>query len=234
MTTSNQTTFNMTSDQLVTAAMRKLAVLGDGQSPSATQLTNGTQSLNVMLKTLAAKGMPLWAIAEYNLTLTATKLYTFNATTNIPAPLKVIQALQVDTPSGVAVPLEIKTHYDYNLLSARNATGTPTCYWYEPLNQSGILHLWPTPDTYSVANRTVKLVYQKPFQDMVSGVDTLDFPQHWIEAVIYGLAYRLSPEFGTPIQDRQMLAKEADYFLQEALSFGTEEGSMFFSPERNH
>ncbi len=66
---------------------------------------------------------------------------------------------------------------------------------------------------------------------MVSGTDTLDFPQWWHEAVIYGLASRLAPEYGIPLQDRSMYQKEAEYFLQEALSFGTEEGSLYLAPD---
>lgn len=231
MTTSNVTTFNMTSTQLVSAALRKLAVLGDGQSPSATQLSNGVEALNAMLKTFTVKGMPLWVMSEYSVVLTATKTYTLTAATNIPAPLKVTQAILVDA-NGAIIPMNPKSHYDYNLLSGNAATGTPVNYWYEPLNQTGVLHVWPTPDAYSIANRTVKLVYQKPFQDMVGGSDTLDFPQWWHEAVIYGLAWRLTGDFGVPLQDRQVLTKEAEYFLEEALSFGTEEGSLYFQPER--
>jgi hypothetical protein len=233
MPTSNVTTFNLTSDQLATAAMRKLAVLGDGQSPSTTQLANGTQALNVMLKTFTAKGMPLWVMSEYDLTLTAINSYTFSAATNIPAPIKVTQAILIDETGVTSIPLNIRTHYDFNLLPITDTTGTPTNYWYEPLNQTGVLHVWPTPDTYSISNRVIRLVYQRPHFDMVSGTDTLDFPQWWMEAVIYGLAYRLSPEFGIPLQDRQLIAKEADYFLTEALSFGTEEGSLYLSPDWN-
>lgn len=226
MTVSSTNTFNLTADQLVTAALRKLSVLGDGQSPTTTQLSTGREALNVMLKTFQTKGMPLWAVTEVSVPLTATRTYTVAG-----APLKVLQAIRTDATDGSSVPLELRTHYDYNLLSNTASTGQPTCYWYEPLNQTGILHVWPTPDVYSAAHQTIKLVYQRPFFDVTSGTDTIDFPQHWLEAVIYGLAQRLSPEFGIPLQDRQMLVQEANLFLNEALSFGTEEGSLFLMPD---
>ncbi len=113
MTVSSTTTFNLTSDQLVNAALRKLAVLGDGQSPSATQLSNGTQTLNAMLKTFTVKGMPLWVISEYSLTMTATTTYTFGIgqTINIAAPLKVTQVVRVTTTGGNRVPLNVKSHF---------------------------------------------------------------------------------------------------------------------------
>lgn len=233
MATSGVTTFSMTGDQIVNAAMRKIAVLGDGQSPSATQLSNATQALNVMLKSFTVKGMPLWVMSEYSLALTATRTYTFGIgqTVAIPAPLKVTQVVRVDADADSQVPLNVRTHYDYNLLSAGSSEGPPTTYWYEPLNQTGVLHVWPTPDTDSIANQTLKIVYQKPFQDMVSGADTLDFPQWWHEAIIYGLAWRLTGEYGVPLQDRNTIKQEAIYFLEEALSFGTEEGSLYLQPD---
>jgi hypothetical protein len=218
------TNFNLTSDQLVGSALRKLAVLGDGQSPSTSQLSTGTQALNVMLKTLQTKGMPLWAISEMDVPMTASRTIGIG-----PTPLKVLQALILDNDS--MIPLNVKTHNDYNLLGNPSAVGVPVHYWYET---TGVLHLWPTPDSDSIANKVIRIVYQRQFNDMVAGTDTLDFPNYWIEAVIYGLAHRLSPEYGIPLQDRQLLAKEAEYFLTEALSFGTEEGSMFFVPDRGY
>lgn len=233
MATSGVYSFSLTGDQLVNAAMRKLAVLGDGQSPTATQLSNGTQALNAMLKTLTVKGMPLWVISETTVPLTATRTYNFGTAQTFPiaAPLKVLQVVRLNSQDSSSVPLNVRTHYDYNLLSNSTTTGVPTTYWYEPLNQTGILHIWPTPDSSSITYSTLKMVYQRPFQDMVSGADTLDFPQWWHEAVIYGLAWRLAPDFGVPLADRKTLAQEAEYFLTEALSFGTEEGSMYLQPD---
>ncbi len=233
MTTSTTTTFSMTGDQLVNAALRKLSVLGDGQSPSSTQLANGTEALNVMLKSFTSKGMPLWVMTEYNVPLTATHDYTLGIgqAINIPAPLKVTQAILKDTTALTSIPLNIRSHYDYNLLSNQGSVGTPTTYWYEPLNQTGVLHIWPIPDSYAIANQVVAIVYQRPFYDMVTGTNTLDFPQWWMDAVIYGLAWRLSPEYGVPLMDRKELSLEAQYFLDEALSFGEEEGSLYFQPD---
>lgn len=233
MSTSGVTTFSMTRDQLVNAALRKIAVLGDGQAPSTTQLANGVEALNAMLKTLMAKGMPLWVMQEYNVPLTATRAYTIGIgqTINIPSPLKVTQAVLKDLSQQNLIPLNIRSHYDYNLLTNLNTDGTPNTYWYEPLNQTGVLHLWPTPDAYSIANRVVTITYQKPFDDMVNPTNTLDFPQVWHEPIIYGLAWRLSADYGVPLTDRQELSLNYQYFLEEALGFGTEEGSMFMQPD---
>lgn len=233
MTISTTTTFNLTGSQLVNAALRKLSVLGDGNSPTSTQLANGMEALNVMLKAFTSKGMPLWVITQYDVPMTATADYPMGIgqTINIPAPLKVLQAVLKNNTARTTIPMNIRTHYDFNLLSNLNSLGTPNTFWYEPLNQTGVLHIWPTPDIYNQTNCVVSITYQRPFYDVADPADTLDFPQWWFDAIIYGLAWRLSPEYGTPLADRKELMAEATYFLEEALSFGEEEGSISFEPD---
>lgn len=233
MATSGVTTWQLTQDDIIQAALRKLEVIGDGVTSSATQTANALSALNAMLKLFAAKGMPLWAISEYTFSLTATHNYSIGIgqTLNTPAPLKIIQATLIDTVGGTGIPLNIYTHYDYNLLTNTSSTGTPIALEYEPLNQHGTIKVWPKPDATTISTKQVTIVYQRPFEDMVSSSDNLDFPQVWSEAVIYGLATRLAPEYGIPSAERMQLKEEARNMLEEALSFGTEEGSIKFQPD---
>lgn len=234
MTTSGVTVWQLTSTEIVDAALRKLAAISSGVSATTTQRTDATQALNAMLKSFQTKGMPLWAIKEYSFALTATRTYPIGIgqTLNTPAPLKVVQAYLKHTTDLTSIPMTIQNRYDYNLVQpvSTNA-GVPVQLEYERGNQSGTIHLWPLPDADSIANRQVTIVYQRPFEDMVNTTDNLDFPQEWHEAVIYGLAWRLSPEYGIPIKDRTELQEIALYHLNEVLSFGTEEGSLFIKPD---
>lgn len=234
MSTSGVTTFQLTSDQIVAAALRKISAISSGVAASTTQISDTTQALNVLLKTFQAKGMPLWAIKEYSFPMTATRTYTIGIgqTLSTPAPLKIIQAYSKDTLAITSIPMNIKTHFDYNQNQPiSTSTGSPIDLEYEPGLQVGTIHLWPTPDTYSIANRQITISYQRPFEDMVNSTDNLDFPQYWHDAIIYALAVRISPEYGVPLLDRNALKAEAKEYLDEALSFGTEEGSLFIQPD---
>lgn len=234
MATSGVTTWQLTRDTIISAALRKISAISKGQAVATLDTTNGTEALNAMLKSFQTKGMPLWAIAEYSFALTATRNYNIGVgqTLATPAPLKITQAYLKDTTAITSRPLNIQTHYDYNNLQPTSTdTGPPINLMYEPKNQLGVIHLWPKPDTYSIANCQVTITYQRPFEDMVGASDNLDFPQYWTEAIIYGLALRLAPEYGVPITDMSTLAKQASVFLLEALEFGTEEGSLFLQPD---
>lgn len=232
MSTSGYTLFEMTRDQIIAAAMRKIGALAKGQSPDTEDLSNGTQALNTVLAKLQTIGMPLWARNEYTFTPTTSPTYLIGVgqTLNTPFPLKVHQALLVDTISGSNIEMEIRTIYEYNTIASTGSTGQPIQFFYQPLINFGKITLWPTPDATSIVNKQIKIVYQRPFEDFVAAGNTPDFPQEWHQAIIYQLASTLAPEYGVPLQDRQMLLQEAKMYTQECLEFGNDESSLFFSP----
>lgn len=235
MSTSGITTFQLARDDIINSALRKAGAVSEGQPATAQAITDATMALNSMLKTFQVKGMPLWAIKEIVFPLTATQQYNIGigATINTPAPLKIIQATLLDISNPTAqniLPMNIYTHYDFNLLTTQASSGYPIHLMYEPYWPTGTINIWPTPDAYSITNRNIRIVYQRPFEDFVASTDTPDFPSYWSEALIYGLAWRLAPEYGVPLQAWELMSKEAEYFLNEALSFGTEEGSLSIQP----
>lgn len=233
MATSGTTIWSLKRDAVINSALRKISVLSGGSSPETYEITNAAEALNAMIKGFQTDGMPVWAIKEYTFTTTAnTQSYNIGVgqTINTPMPLKVVQAYRRDTSTGINIPLNVYTHYDFALLPVTASAGEPVNMFYQPLSTYGTLKLWPTPID---ADTTITLVYQRPFEDMTTSTDDFDFPAYWTEALIYGLAWRLCAEYGTPIQDRSTIMKEAEYFHAQALSFGQEEGSLFFMPDKH-
>jgi hypothetical protein len=231
MSTSGTTSWKLQRDSIISAALRKLAVLSGGSSPEAYQITNSTEALNAMLKTFQTDGMPLWAMKSYTFTtIVGQSQYVIGTglALDTAMPLKVTQAWRNISSNSSNVPMNVYTDYNFNLLPLTISSGTPVNLYYQPLNGSGNINLWPKP---ADATTTITIRYQRPFEDMNSATDDLDFPSYWTEAIIYGLAFRLAPEYGVPLQDRQILQKEAEFFHQQALSFGTEEGGLFFQPD---
>jgi hypothetical protein len=231
MSTSGTTTWKLNRNEIISAALRKLGVLSGGSSPETYQVTDGTQALNALVKGLETDGMPVWAIKSYTFTVTSgTAAYNIGVgkTLNTAKPLKVIQAWRNSGTQYSNVPMNVYTNYNYDILPLVNSSGTPVNLYYQPLREDGMINLWPKPND---STTTITLRYQAPFEDMTGSTDDLDFPSEWTEAVIYLLASRLAPEYGIPLQDRQLLKKEADELHAAALMFGTEEGSLFFQPD---
>ena len=234
MATSGDTTWQLNRDQIIAAALRKVG-FAEGETPNATQISNAAEALNALVAALRADGMPVWAMKTLSFPVTANvQNYEIGVgqTVNTPMPMKLMQAIRVDTLGGVRVPLNIYTQYDFNLLSNfTNTTGTPVQVYYQPKATSGTLRLWPIPDAEFATNNTIEITYQRPFEEFDASTDEPDFPSYWTRALIYGLSAELAPEYGLPLQDRGYLEKKAQDVKELALSFGTEEGSIRFMPD---
>lgn len=240
MATSGTYIWTQTRVQVITGALRKLGALPSGGAPTAAQTSDASDALNAIIKAVQADGMPVWAMASTTFTVTS-GVGTYSVgpglTVNVTsAPLKVVQA-QRTLVGGENVPLDIKDRYDFNALPVNSTViGTPVALYYQPLSSTtggpiGTVNLWPNPND---STTVITLDYQRPYSDMNADTDNLDFPSYWIMPLIYLLAWALAPEFGTPVNEREALQKEALYWKEEALSYGTEEGSVFFQATKRY
>jgi len=228
MATSGSTDFNVTRDQVIAGALRLCGALGQGETPTATQVSEAAEALNMLVKAWQADGMPLWVIKNYTLPLVSdTNTYTIS-----PKLLKVIQAFNHNTQTNIDIPMRIVTRQEYNVLGNKTSSGNPIQVFSSPELTNTVVKVFPTPDSTSASQNQIVLVYQKQFDDLDSASDNLEFPNEWFEAVKYGLATRMAGEYGVSLDDRRQLLNEANMIKQEALSFGTEEGSFFFQADR--
>ena len=233
--TSGSTDFSVTRDDIIKRALRLIGVLAQGETPSAAQITEAASALNGLVKAWQADGMPLWALKSYAIPLVAgTKDYEIGLgkVINIPKPLKVQQMYNHNVTSNVDIPMRLLTKQEYNLLGNKTSTGNPIQAYYNPQRDYGILSLFPVPSTVEQAANTITIFYQRPFEDFDASTDNPDFPQEWYDAITYGLATRLAPEYGIPAADRKVLWQEMSIIKQDALNFGLEDGSLYFGIER--
>jgi len=228
MTTSSSYTNQLTRDQLLTAALRKLGVIAEGQTPSAANLADGQIAINAAIGQLRGLGMPLWARSEYTFT-PVTSSYTIGTgmTLNTVFPVRMLQAFR--TESNARIPMELVARQDYNILPT-TVGSMPLKVNYQPYINYGVVSLWPTPASTNTS--TVTLVYQRPFQYFTSGSETADFPEEWLLPLIYTTAVLLAPEWGIPLADRTALKSEAKDYIETATMSGQEDASFFIQPER--
>lgn len=234
MSTSGSTNFSTDRNTIIESAYRIAGITAEGEVPTTDQYTYGATALNMMVKAFQIDGMPLWAIKSYSIDLTlssASYRIGNGETVDTPKPLKIIQAFNHNTSTNIDIPMRILTRDEYNRLGNKTITGNPIQIYYDPQNSYGDLYVFPTADANAVSYNQIKIFYQRPFEDFDASTDEPDFPQEWYEAVTWGLAYRLAAEYQMPILHRQSLKKDADEFRALALSFGTEEGSLFVRPD---
>ena len=229
MATSGTTAYSTNRDDIIKRALRLIGAISQGETPTVLQVSEAATALNSLVKAWAADGMPLWAITERTLPLVSGQaVYSISN----PKPLKVLQAWNHNTTSNVDIPMRIITQAEYNVLGNKTSSGNPIQVYYDPRRNTGDMHLFPVPSSTEQSANVIHYVCQIPFEDFNSATDEPDFPQEWYDAITYGLATRLAPEYGVPIADRKTLWQEMSIIKQEALNFGLEEGSLYFGVER--
>jgi len=233
MATSGIVANQLTRNQYIEAALRKLNVLAAGQTPTSEDYTNGTLAFNALIGEFRSLGMPLWARSSYSFSPTL-NVVSYNIgsgqTLNTPYPIKILQAYRQDSGNTTKIDIEVTPDFNFNLLPSSSG-GSPIKLTYQPKVNLGIIKLWPTPDATAVTS-TITIVYQRPTEYMSTATDTADIPEEWTNAFIYNLAERLAPEWGIPLPDRRELAKISKDMLDRALENGVEDGSFFWQPER--
>jgi hypothetical protein len=227
MAISGSTDFSISRDQLIEGALRICGALAPGETPTTTQYTWAAEALNMVVKAWQSDGMPLWAMSEYTITLVdATNTYTIT-----PKLLKVTQALNRNSDSNIDIPMRIVSRDEYNRLGNKTSSGNPIILWANPNLDNTTVKVYPTPTTVEAGNNTLILTFQKEFSDFDASADTPEFPKEYYDAIKFALASRLSYEYGMDVQDRKQIFEQALILKNEALSFGTEEGSVFFGVE---
>lgn len=232
MATSNSYDWQATRSDIIKAALRKIGALGDWEDPTENQITVAAAAFQPLVKAWQAHGMPVWAIKEQGIACSfladGSVEIGIGAEVNVAKPLKVFQAFLRRADKDM--PVQVYDRTNFNSLTNKTITGIPNIIYYQPLVNTGILRCYPRPDADTQANGTMIIHYQAMYEDMDTQSDDLGFPSEWSKAVIYQLAVDLAPEYGLSINERQLLKAEAKEAKDDALSFGTEEGSLFLQP----
>lgn len=231
MSTSGSYDFAITRDDIIKRALRLIGAVAQGETPTTDQVTEAAFALNGLVKAWQADGMPLWAIKQKTLSLVSgQRSYTITT----PKPLKVLQAWNHNVNTNIDIPMRIITQQEYMVLGNKTSTGNPIQLYYDPQRDQGVMNLWPVPSTVEQSANTIQYICQVPFEDFDAATDAPDFPQEWYDAVTYGLATRLAPEYGLDATARKLLWQEMTLIKQDALNFGLEEGSMYFQVDRRN
>lgn len=234
MTIGTTTTFLVNRNDIISASLRLLEVIGIGETPETEDFTNCAQALNIMVKAWQIDGYKLWAVKDISVTLVAsnatyqigdTATGTGAVITN--RPLR-IQDAYIRDASGHDTSLEIISRQEYDILSEKTTEGVPNQIFYDPALTNGVLTVWPVPTD---ALSTIHLVVQKPLADFNLSTDNPDFPQEWYQALKWGLAAEIAPEYGTSERKITRIEQKAMLYKEQLNNWTQEEPSMFFMPE---
>lgn len=110
----------------------------------------------------------------------------------------------------------------------KQSRGTVVNCYYSPALDNGRLYVWQTA---SSVNDFVRFTFERPLEDILTGDDNLDFPNEWLEAIIYNLASRLVDDYDTPPAKADRVVQKAGVLLDDLLGWDEEMESLNLQPD---
>ena len=232
-TTSGTTTFEkgFSISDIVEEAYERLGI----QGVSGYQLKSARRSLNILFQEWANRGLHYWEVANNNITLVADQAtYTMfrsttDGTSSATAVYGVDDILEASyRNSNVDTPLTKINRSQYQALSNKTSTGTPSQYFVQRFIDKITITLYLTPGS-SEAGKFLNYYYVKRIQDAGDYTNDADVPYRFVPCMTAGLAYYLAIK-NAP--DRvQMLKMLYEDELQRALQEDGSSSSTFISPK---
>ena len=232
-TTSGTATFEkgFSISDIVEESYERLGV----QGVSGYQLKSARRSLNILFQEWANRGLHYWEVANNNITLVADQAtYTMfrsttDGTSSTTAVYGVDDILEASyRNSNVDTPLTKINRSQYQALSNKTSTGTPSQYFVQRFIDKITVTLFLTPGS-SEAGKFLNYYYVKRIQDAGDYTNDADVPYRFVPCMTAGLAYYLaiknSPE---RVQMLKMLYEDE---LQRALQEDGSSSSTYISPK---
>lgn len=222
MASSGDYSFNPSTYQIITGALRLLGAVQSGEAPPAEEYEDALASLNGLIHAWQTNNLHVWTQSTVDVPLVAgqTSYQIGIGSTDlplVPRPLKVTEGrLVVGAEEEPLIPM---SRWDYaNLSNKTSPPGPPAQYFYDPQLPYGVLTVYPTPAVTGL----VRIVAQRPLQSFDTQRDTADIPQEWVSALRFSLAVELGPEYDTPAERMKILKELADEKLKVVQGWDTE------------
>jgi len=234
------TTYTITRDQIIVSALRKLGVVEPGDTAStidANLVTNAAQALNLMVKQWMTEGIKLWTVKDITLPLVLSQTsYTIGSSgcdLTTDKPLRLIYAVLRNTLATpyIDIPMQIISKQEYSQLGSKFSTGTTNSVYLNPGISTSTLKVFLTPDSATASNYQLILTVQQPISDISSSSAVPDFPNEWMNALVWGLADQIAIEFGLPVNHRQEVMLRAEKYRTQLVDWDIENESTFFQPD---
>lgn len=179
---------------------------------------------NMMFTRWSNEGVNLWQVV-----LNTTALVQGQSTYPVDASTVVILDAYISTTSGssttdrIILPI---SRTEYASYPNKQQQGFPTVFWFNRL-LSPTVTLWPVPDG---TQTSLKYYSVLRIQDAnLTGTEETDIPPIWLEAMAYGLAYRLA-QIWAP-EKAALFKPQADESYQIAADQNIEQAQQYISPQ---
>jgi hypothetical protein len=225
MATSGTSAFNMDLTEIVEEAFERAG----GELRTGYDLRTASRSLNLMFAQWANRGLNMFTYEQGSINLIAGQ-----ATYNLPVDTVDLLEHVIRTGAGNAstqadltiTRISVST---YATIPNKLQQARPIQVWIERLDTPRIT-VWPTPDN----SQPYVFVYWRlrRMQDAGTGVNTMDMPFRFYEAMTAGLAYHLALKIPGAMERLPILKAQYDEAWALASEEDREKAAIRFVPRR--
>lgn len=210
-------TFTTTRDNIIIAALRKCAVIAQGDLPDPEQVVEGAQALEWLIKHLQASTELRWNIVQRTQAVPAN-----TASLLLTASDDIIDIYNcfLRTPEGQDSQLRLvdSNFFDANYNNKTTEVMHPTIAVAQ-FDRSATTNLGSVTLTIFPTTPTAYTLYYRALVKQANagiGTDTQIFDELWTDVLVYGLASRLADEYALSVERCQHLEGKYQRLLDEA------------------
>ena len=229
MTISSTVGTDMTVDDVIKRSFQTAGIVTLGGTPNSEQYDFGRAILNVLMKSLMAKGIHARWVDFLDVTLTADDYtYTLGATVmDVVGDGQYISASETDlTKASAETRVTQIDRAGWHEISAKNACGRPNLYFVNRAVDGDQIEvrLWPIPDEAG----TIRFQVHTMPSDTLSGEATIDLREYWMLYLIYEMAHQIAVASSLPVETRSYLRAVAKEKEVDARSYANEKPNSRF------
>lgn len=198
-------------------ALKTANVVGVGQTPSAEDVNDAFNLLNMMMAQWQRRRYMVYQLITASKQATGQQVYTVGpgGDFDIPRPAKLESAFfrqNVATPLPVDYPFVIlRAREDYDRISIKNLNAFPQYIFYDAGFPLGNLYPWPVPNDQYELHITVMQQLQQ-FQNLS---DEIVLPPEYQAALMWNLVLEVYPMWGLEADPQVMRKAEASMRIIE-------------------
>jgi len=200
----------MTAQELIDGALRAIGVIASGESPNPEESADSLVTLNDLLASWSALGLPIYEIIRDATPLTGVESYVLTT-----RPVR-IKSGSVVAANGVAQPVEIVSAERWAGITDRTRTGVYADVLFCDFGLAVCtVRLSPKPST-----GTLELWVYRALASVGALSTSFSLPPGYLRALRLNLAVELASEFGRPVSESlTATAQEAKSAITNLNSF---------------
>ncbi len=180
-----------TARDIIEIALRKIHVLGRGQSLQNDEAQDALTALNDMLASWSVEGGYVFTETTETFNLTSAASYTIGSGGDFDTdrPFEIVSAYVSDASTDY--PLMLIDQKEYSRISNKTIAGVPDQLYFDNNYPLANIKLYPVP---SAAN-TLTLNSYKPLTSFAGLSNTVNLPPGYNRALVFNLAVELAPDY---------------------------------------